>query len=824
MAGASGLLNIVTMNSRGTAVFGSIDTDTTWDLPGSPYYVVDHITVESGVTLTIEPGVKVLFNGAYRILVNGNITAQGNATDMILITSNSATPSMQQWNKIEVGSQGHAEISYCNISCATTGLDLGSSNNNVTNNIFWLNYWGLELSSSHNNNVSENNISKNNYGIRLYNSRHNNFTKNNVSFNYYNGFYLWGSSNDNTFANNNISYNRRGIYLWDSSRQNITNNDFTYNGIVISGSGSASHNIPTDNLVNGNPVYYHKNENNLSIDGIPVGLLILAGCRDMLLQNLEINNTDSALQIFGSRNVTVQDCDFSWNNYNGIAIFSSSIVNIKNNNVLGNDDYGIHLRSSRNNIIGNNISYNERTGIRLFAANNNNITQNEIILNEWDGIFIDSSNNNNVTGNTISSNEMGGLGLDQATYHKISNNDFFDDGIFLTGELLSHYNTHTIPSNNLVNTEPLYYHKNQSGMIIDSIPVGQLILANCTDFRVMNLDMDHTDSGVIAAYCTKINFTGVHVTYNEYGIYLYSCSENEITSCNASYNERGVEIWTSSNNNITKNDLFENTFYAMVLTASNQNLIYHNNFLNNSNQAFDDEDDNSWDFGYPIGGNYWSDYGGVDYFRGPKQDIPGGDEIGDTSYVIDGDSEDNYPLVGPSNFTSLENYTVLKQGWNLISIPLIQEEENLTRVLGNINGWYDAVQWYDVLDADDPWKHNKVGKPDGNDLFSLNESMGFWIHITNPKDTIFVYNGTQPSINQMIQLYPGWNMVGYPSESVYNRTDGLNTIDFGSQVDMIMWYDAGSQAWNRMDSDDYFVFGRGYYIHAISECVWEVPL
>jgi len=203
--------------------------------------------------------------------------------------------------------------------------------------------------------------------------------------------------------------------------------------------------------------------------------------------------------------------------------------------------------------------------------------------------------------------------------------------------------------------------------------------------------------------------------------------------------------------------------------------------------------------------------------------------VGGNNYTIRSmaaDNATNIEIPGSGNtFTFVsENYTILKQGWNLISIPLIQNNQGLIKVLETIDGYYDAVQWYDPADANDPWKHHKVGKPYGNDLFEINETMGFWVHITQPGDTIFVYNGTQPTVNQTIQLYKGWNMVGYPSLTNHNRTEGLNKLEFGTDVDAIQWHDAATGTWHSMGPDDYFVPGRGYWVHSNVEATWEVPL
>ena len=141
-----------------------------------------------------------------------------------------------------------------------------------------------------------------------------------------------------------------------------------------------------------------------------------------------------------------------------------------------------------------------------------------------------------------------------------------------------------------------------------------------------------------------------------------------------------------------------------------------------------------------------------------------------------------------------------------------------------IDSYYDAIQWYNITDSTDKWKHQKIAKPFGNDLSELNETMSFWIHITQPGDTIFLYNGTQPTSNQTIQLHPGWNMVGYPSLSSHNRTTGLNNLIFDTHIDAIQWYDAATKTWHFMGPDDYFVPGRGYWVHSKVEVEWEVPL
>jgi hypothetical protein len=102
--------------------------------------------------------------------------------------------------------------------------------------------------------------------------------------------------------------------------------------------------------------------------------------------------------------------------------------------------------------------------------------------------------------------------------------------------------------------------------------------------------------------------------------------------------------------------------------------------------------------------------------------------------------------------------------------------------------------------------------------------MGFWIDIDAAEGTTIFFNGTEPLINQDIQLYRGWNLVGYPSLTSHNRSDGLNNLEFGIDVNCIQWFDSSTNTWHFLEEGDSFVIGRGYWFHTTTDCVWEVPL
>jgi len=173
------------------------------------------------------------------------------------------------------------------------------------------------------------------------------------------------------------------------------------------------------------------------------------------------------------------------------------------------------------------------------------------------------------------------------------------------------------------------------------------------------------------SYSSYNSIFGNNVTANQYGIYAHEgCSNNIIRGNNiiasgqsgvcllysANYNSvsennitsscyYGIHLAWSSYNSIVGNNITNNALGINIIGSSN-NRFYHNNFIGNTQQVYIDLGyANFWDDGYPSGGNYWSDYTGVDKYSGSNQGEPSSDGIGDTPYVIDANNQDRYPLM-----------------------------------------------------------------------------------------------------------------------------------------------------------------------------------
>ena len=166
----------------------------------------------------------------------------------------------------------------------------------------------------------------------------------------------------------------------------------------------------------------------------------------------------------------------------------------------------------------------------------------------------------------------------------------------------------------------------------------------------------------------------------------------------------------------------------------------------------------------------------------------------------------------------------LAVGWNLVSVPLIPSSTAITEVLSSIEGDYDLVYAYDSADESDPWKKYDVDMPSFlNDLYDIDETIGFWIHVTD--NVSLTINGLKPTATG-IDLFTGWNLVGYPSESTRVLTETLQSID--GKYNLVYAYYAmdATDPWKKYDVDmpaflnDLNVMepGHGYWIQTTEDC------
>ena len=134
----------------------------------------------------------------------------------------------------------------------------------------------------------------------------------------------------------------------------------------------------------------------------------------------------------------------------------------------------------------------------------------------------------------------------------------------------------------------------------------------------------------------------------------------------------GIDLVQSGNNAVVGNRLTGNK-NGIGLSGATGNIIYHNDFIQNLNdvivysEAFVSV--NSWDDGYLGGGNYWSDYAGVDSYSGVYQNVTGSDGIGDTPVTINSNNIDRYPPMNPwQKITGDVNMNGRVDGMDIIAV------------------------------------------------------------------------------------------------------------------------------------------------------------
>jgi len=173
--------------------------------------------------------------------------------------------------------------------------------------------------------------------------------------------------------------------------------------------------------------------------------------------------------------------------------------------------------------------------------------------------------------------------------------------------------------------------------------------------------------------------------------------------------------------------------------------------------------------------------------------------------------------------TATTTQVSVQVGWNFISIPLIPSNSSMPAALTDQDGntTWDMVMWFDPLDTDH-WKTYSMFKPPSlNDLLTVNHRMGVWMYIPNAAalgDGILTLAGVQP-VNTSINLYTGWNLVGYPSS-----TPSLASVTLPPEADMVSVCDMGQPYYIRDEPPAAVTMSEGnaYWVRVTANCIWTV--
>ena len=156
-------------------------------------------------------------------------------------------------------------------------------------------------------------------------------------------------------------------------------------------------------------------------------------------------------------------------------------------------------------------------------------------------------------------------------------------------------------------------------------------------------------------------------------------------------NSDGLALGQYSNYNTILHNNVSRNGYGFYIESSTQNTIWGNNIIDNDQQVnVSTGSVNNWDAGYPSGGNYWSHHQSTDWYSGPFQNETGSDGIGDSPYVVNGENQDNYPLMYSFGFFP---WDVTGDGYvGIDDIVLVAEHFGQDPAHPNWNSKYDITE------------------------------------------------------------------------------------------------------------------------------------
>jgi len=213
-----------------------------------------------------------------------------------------------------------------------------------------------------------------------------------------------------------------------------------------------------------------------------------------------------------------------------------------------------------------------------------------------------------------------------------------------------------------------------------------------------------------------------------------------------------------------------------------------------------------------------------------------GEDLG--AYVIEQGTlmvNDNYTITfieGTFTILDIKHSISLVPGWNLVSFNVVPDSNDIEDVLASIDGYYTLVYAWDASVTSNHWLKYDPSIGFGNTLNTLDETLGFWIHMTTAA-TLDI-TGTMPLSTQvnLSTAAGGWNLVGYPAQIGQDLPGALADHGAGDAFTLVYAYHAADteDQWKVFDPEaplygydlEIMEPGWGYWVFVTENVIWEI--
>ncbi|MHA1912645.1 MAG: NosD domain-containing protein [Candidatus Kariarchaeaceae archaeon] len=236
----------------------------------------------------------------------------------------------------------------------------------------------------------------------------------------------------------------------------------------------------------------------------------------------------------------------------------------------------------------------------------------------------------------------------------------YDSAIFVNNTAEA---TVCIEDNVLLNSNYGIHLKNSDDNLIEN----NLFEENTKGLVVYNSDntsiyvnefISNSEDGIRVTYSDNSMIVGNYLTDSHTGIKLDNSHYSYVGGNNISLMySKGIDLFEADGNSFTYNWITGSNYGIFVDFSANSNVFHHNNFIGNTEHAYDPSSSSTWYDTVELEGNFWDDYSGTG------------------AYSIMGGASDPYPLGEIPGLPEINQFNLLAIVLVLVPVAIVRRRK-----------------------------------------------------------------------------------------------------------------------------------------------------